>query len=181
MTDAYRIRSAETWAQARDDYLSGMAAEAVCRRHDLGLSAFRRRARRCGWRRADQVPPPPGETDLSIYEDVEVDDQIATARLRFIEALDSGRATEARRWRRLWLELRAEVQALNAEMFPGETPAQIRALLAADAEERDQQEDEYLGLIPPSSESALLCTQKISTGPQTTEDRLLRNSTLAAP
>ena len=45
MTDAYRIREAAVGAKARTDYLSGLSAEAVCRRHDLGLSAFRRRAR----------------------------------------------------------------------------------------------------------------------------------------
>ena len=66
MTEPYRIREAAIWAQARTDYLSGLSAEAVCRRHDLGLSAFRRRARKYGWRRSDQVEPPPGELDLNL-------------------------------------------------------------------------------------------------------------------
>ena len=42
MTEPYRIREAAIWAQARTDYLSGLSAEAVCRRHDLGLSVNRR-------------------------------------------------------------------------------------------------------------------------------------------
>ena len=88
MTDAYRIREARIWAQARADYLSGLSAEAVCRRHDLGLSAFRRRARKYGWRRSDQVEPPPGELDLNLYADLDMDDLARTARLRFAEAFD---------------------------------------------------------------------------------------------
>ncbi len=164
MTDPYRIRSIDTWARARDDYLSGMAAETVCRRHDLGLSAFRRRARRHGWRRADQIEPPPGETDLSIYADLGADDQIETARLRFAQALEQGRATEARRWRRLWLELRDESAALDADLFPELDAAGIRAVIAADSEAEDRREDHYLGLAPPGREpqSARLCTPKIS-------------------
>lgn len=164
MTDPYRTRSIETWAQARDDYLSGMTAETVCRRHDLGLSAFRHRARRHGWRRADQIEPPPGEMDLSIYADLRTDDQIETARLRFAQALEQGRAIEARRWRRLWMELRDEAAALDADLFPGLDAVDIQALIAADCEAEDRREDHYLGLPPPGRppESARLCTQKNS-------------------
>ena len=78
MTEPYRIREAAIWAQARTDYLSGLSAEAVCRRHDLGLSAFRRRARKYGWRRSDQVEPPPGELDLNLYSDLDMDDLART-------------------------------------------------------------------------------------------------------
>lgn len=131
MTDPYRIRPAETWVQARDDYLAGLSAETVCRRHDLGLSAFRRRARKFGWRRSDQVEPPPGEIDLSPYEDMDMDEQVRTARLRFVQALDIGRATEARRWRTLWLELRAACDELDADFWKGMSPDQIKAFRAA--------------------------------------------------
>lgn len=147
MADTYRIRSIEAWAQARDAYLSGMSAETVCRRHDLGLSAFRRRARKYGWRRSDQVEPPPGETDLSIYEDVDMDEQVQTARLRFVAALEQGRATEAVRWRRLWLELRDEAHEADTDFFRGMSREEVRAFMDAEQRERDM-EDEALQLGP---------------------------------
>ncbi|MBD3837747.1 hypothetical protein [Brevundimonas sp.] len=152
MAETYRIRSIQTWAQARDDYLSGLSAETVCRRHDLGLSAFRRRARKYGWRRSDQIEPPPGETDLSIYEDVGLDDQVETAALRFVQALEHGKATEARRWRRLWLELRDASDAMDAEMFPGMSRHEIAAMIAADdALYDDPEEADALRIEPPLS------------------------------
>ncbi|KQW83607.1 hypothetical protein [Brevundimonas sp. Root1279] len=144
MTETYRIRSPETWAQARDDYLAGLDAAAVCRRYDLGLSAFRRRARRQGWRRIDQDDPAPGDLDLAIYDDVTSDDQLEMAYLRFVQALDQGKAVEAARWRRLWLEMRAEDAALDAELFPGRTRAEVAALLAAEREEDERVEDARL-------------------------------------
>lgn len=164
MTDVYRIRSVQIWAQARDDYLSGLSAETVCRRHDLGLSAFRRRARQYGWRRSDQVPPPPGELDLSIYADVGLDDQIDTARLRFVQALEQGKATEARRWRRLWQELVEATAALDADMFPGKSREEVAALIAADEARHDALEDEEaLRLAPTLSLKVHHCAlEKIS-------------------
>jgi hypothetical protein len=155
MTEPYRIRSAQTWVLARDDYLAGMGAEAVCRRHDLGLSAFRRRARKHGWRRVDQDDPPPGDLDLSIYDDINADDQADMARLRFIQALNQGKSTEAARWRRLWLELRDTIDAFDAELFPGQTRAQISALVAAELPgDQSGDEDEVLALAPPASRLA---------------------------
>lgn len=142
MTDTYRIRSADTWARARDDYLSGMGAEAVCHRYDLGLSAFRRRARKYGWRRSDQADPAPAELDLSIYEDIGPDDEVRMARLRFIQALNQGRSTEAARWRRLWHELRDELDAFHAEFYLGLSPAQIAARIAADEQAEDEEDDD---------------------------------------
>ena len=53
----YRVRSQQIWDLARDDYLAGEPARIVCRRYDLGLSAFRIRARKAGWRRQDQDDP----------------------------------------------------------------------------------------------------------------------------
>ena len=148
MTGTYRIRCADTWAQARDDYIAGMDAESVCRRYDLGLSAFRRRARKYGWRRVDQPDPAPGVNDLAIYEDVEIAEQAMTAHLRFVQALEAGRALEAARWRRLWSELCDARRRLDADIFADLSPVEIAALRAEDAA-ADEAEDEALRLAPP--------------------------------
>ncbi len=158
MTETYRIRSPETWAQAREDYLAGLDAEAVCSRHDLGLSAFRRRARREGWRRRDQDDPAPADLDLSIYDDVDSDEQAELARLRFIRALSQGRPVEAARWRRLWLELRRENDALDADIFDGMTRRQINAFLTA---EKDQLDIEAERLAGPDRRPALAAPEKV--------------------
>ncbi|WP_420470012.1 hypothetical protein [Brevundimonas sp. FT23042] len=127
MTYPYRIRSPEIWAQARDDYLAGLDAEAVCRRHELGLSAFRRRARKYGWRRQDQPGAPPDVRQaLMIYDDLTPNEEVETARLRFVQALERGRAMEAIRWRRLWQEMKAESDLIDALIFPGEEPPEYR-------------------------------------------------------
>ncbi len=148
MTGTYRIRCADTWAQARDDYIAGMDAGSVCRRYDLGLSAFRRRARKYGWRRLDQPDPAPGVNDLGIYEDIEPNEQIHTAYLRFIEALESGRVLQAMRWRRLWSELCDERNRLEADIFADLSPAEVAAVWAEDAAAAEA-EDEALLLGPP--------------------------------
>ena len=122
-----------------------MAAEFVCSRHDLGLSAFRRRARREGWRRMDQDDPAPVDLDLSIYDDVDADEQAELARLRFIQALNRGRSGEAARWRRLWLELRRENDALDADIFPGMTRRQIDAFLTAEKDQLDLEAERLAG------------------------------------
>ena len=148
MTDVYRIRAAQTWAQARADYLSGLSAEAVCRRHDLGLSAFRRRARKYGWRRSDQVEPPPGEIDLALYDDLDMDDLARTARLRFAEAVESGRATDARRWRRLADELARESRDHDADFFKGQSREEVRACLDEMRREIEEEDEALLGPPP---------------------------------
>lgn len=51
-------RSAHVWSLARADYLAGAGAPEVCERHGLSLSTFRWRARKEGWRRADQLETP---------------------------------------------------------------------------------------------------------------------------
>ena len=79
MTDAYRIRTDETWAEAREDYLTGFTAEEVCRRHEIGLSALRRRARREGWRRTDQDDPVAADDDLDVFDDVRPPDLVDMA------------------------------------------------------------------------------------------------------
>ena len=160
MTETYRIRSPETWLQARDDYLAGLTAEAVCRRHDLGLSAFRSRARKQGWRRTDQgdasSTPPDDDLGLSIYDDVGIDEQIHMARQRFNQALHHGKPMEAARWRRLWRELCDERDALDADLLPHMSPSEIQDMLAAEAD-ADEAEEEFRSLsaalrrTPPAS------------------------------
>jgi len=148
----YRIRSVDTWVRAREDYLAGMTAEAVCARHDLGLSAFRRRARKFGWRRSDQVEPPPDETNLALYNDISTGEQIETARLRFIQALETGKATEARRWHRLQQELIEARDAFETELFRGTSPEQYEALAAIAAARKDKEdlkEEALLTSTPP--------------------------------
>lgn len=153
MTDTYRIRSVETWVQARDDYLGGMSAVAVCHRHDLGLSAFRRRARKYGWRRKDQADPAPAELDLTIYDDLHVDDEVELARLRFVQALSHGKAIEAARWRRLWVQMRDELAEFDAEFFRGYTPEQRAAVLADRDDDEDSPEEALLLAAPAPAPS----------------------------
>lgn len=193
----YRIRSADVWARARDDYLAGMTAEAVCRRHDLGLSAFRRRARRHGWRRLDQDAPAEAD-DLALYDDLGLEDQMETARRRYLQALEQGRAVDAARWRRLWRELEAEHQAVIADLYPGLTPAGIVDQRRADrleAEAEEAEEDAALSLGPvvhpslpgPGASSGhvhpvhpVFSSVQIPEA-QPAPDDALRNRTLAAP
>lgn len=111
MADAYRIRSEDTWAEARSDYLAGFTAEDVCRRYDIGLSALRIRARRERWRRADGVDPSPADDDLDLFSDVEPDDMVEMARLRMIAAISRGQSTEAARWSRIYRDQRADRDA----------------------------------------------------------------------
>lgn len=198
----YRIRSADAWARAREDYLAGMPAEAVCRRHDLGLSAFRRRAARHGWRRADQDDPA-GTDDLALYDDLGLDDEVVTARRRYLQALEQGRSVEAARWRRLWLELSAQSRAINADLYPGLGPARIAALIEADrreAEAEEEAEAAALSLgqpVPPSLSAPDAPAPDAQDGnvhdvhptfssahfaeAQPAPDDALRNRTLAAP
>lgn len=117
MTDApqpYRIRSPLTWAAARAAYLEGEAAESVCARFDLGLSAFRRRAREEGWRRADQPDPPetnPDDADPDGDEDFDPMDLASLAWRRAGRAMVRGRSAEAARWLRLHETLIASERA----------------------------------------------------------------------
>jgi hypothetical protein len=193
----YRIRSADVWAQAREDYLAGMPAEAVCRRHDLGLSAFRRRARRHGWRRLDQDAPA-GAEDLSLYDDLGLDDQMETARRRYLQALEQGRSVDAARWRRLWRELEAENHALIADLYRGLAPAEIADLRQADRlefEAAEAEEDAALSLgpvVPPSLPGPDATPQNVHdvhpvfssaqiSEAQPAPNDALRNNTRAAP
>lgn len=100
----YRVRSLEIWDLARDDYLAGEPARIVCRRYDLGLSAFRIRARKGKWRRGDQDDPDLYDPalELEAVEDIAFSDMADTARRRLQLALMDGEATEAQRWLRIF-------------------------------------------------------------------------------
>ncbi|QTN19617.1 hypothetical protein HZ989_00570 [Brevundimonas sp. AJA228-03] len=107
MSDPYRIRSPETWDAARLAYLEGCSADEVCGRFDLGLSAFRKRAKAEGWRRADQAEDEPFEDADDAADNggdlPDMDDQALAdlARRRMGVAARRGAVTEALRWARL--------------------------------------------------------------------------------
>lgn len=112
MSDAYRIRSDQTWADARDAYLSGHTAEDVCARYDLGLSAFRARARRQGWRRTDTPDPDPIDIDAPTPLDDLSPGQLAEICMRrAARAIDRDSSAEAMRWMRLHSLLSAHADA----------------------------------------------------------------------
>lgn len=118
MTDALsepaarRIRPDAAWDRARDDYLAGATAEEVCRRHDLGLSAFKVRARRGEWRRADQPAPQPLDDTLNLDGPPEPRERMLDKAWRRVShALDTGRSTEAMRWMRVHAMLLAADRA----------------------------------------------------------------------
>lgn len=102
MSQPYRKRSPETWTAAREAYLGGLTAEEVCARFDLGESAFHKRARAEGWRRADQEDPEP--EDIPADGDLpDIDDEALAAfafRRMSVEAR-RGRLSRALAWGRL--------------------------------------------------------------------------------
>lgn len=126
MMDPYRIRPVETWLAARNDYLSGLSAEVVCHRYDLDLSAFRKRAQKHGWRRADQSARPAREVDLDIYDFMSPEEEVDMARRRYFRALEHGSSGDVIRWRRIWMSLREDFEAEQAEIFAGMTAEEIQ-------------------------------------------------------
>ena len=115
----YRVRSQHVWDLARDDYLAGEPARVVCRRYDLGLSAFRVRARKAGWRLQDQDDPDMYDpaVELEDIEDIDLSAMALSARRRLQLSLMEGEATEALRWLKIFETL--------SSMAP-ETPAETR-------------------------------------------------------
>lgn len=111
---------------ARDDYLAGEPARIVCRRYDLGLSAFRIRARKGEWRRGDQDDPDLYDPalELEAVEPVAFSDMADTARRRLQLALMDGEATEAQRWLRIFEALSSmasatgDVHTLHSDFSP---------------------------------------------------------------
>ncbi|WP_396594650.1 hypothetical protein [Brevundimonas sp. R86498] len=85
--------TAETWALARADFLSGLSAAVVAERHGISERQIRRRAAKEGWRRSDFEPmgmaptpawmkPPPTAAEERANDDAleEVDEAEAAAR-----------------------------------------------------------------------------------------------------
>lgn len=104
----YRVRSEETWAEAKAAYLGGMSAEAVCARFDLGVRTLRMRAKAEGWRRVDQPDPPPAAAfDAEALEALDEDPMLDAADLaalawrRARRAVMQGALREALGWRRV--------------------------------------------------------------------------------
>ncbi|RZJ81180.1 MAG: hypothetical protein EON88_31255 [Brevundimonas sp.] len=119
MGDPYRIRSDDTWASARADYLTGVTAEEVCGRYDLGLRAQRARAQREQWRRVDAPDPEPLDDDLAMgVRAPNLNDMADICMARVARAIDRNRSAEAMRWLRVHVALRAQARAL-----PGDAPA----------------------------------------------------------
>lgn len=103
----YRIRSEDVWNKARQDYLDGDPALAVCTRYDLGLSALRKRARQEGWRRADR-PDPLIEHDAPMQvRDADIDEMLDEALRRSLDLAADGRVEQAGRWLRYHRGLQA--------------------------------------------------------------------------
>jgi hypothetical protein len=134
---AYRVRSEGVWSAARDEYVAGAPAETVCERYDLGLSAFRQRARREGWRRRDaedRAPEPlayPPEPEAAPPTEALADLAWRSA----AQAIRRGRVYEARAWMRLCAELREAVRLeasarRQAEWQAGKADPELDALQA---------------------------------------------------
>lgn len=116
------------WAAVREDYLSGLPAIEVCRRHGVGLTAMRNRAAREGWRRTDQPWTPPNPLDphdegVMLEDEIGGDlDRLDMRQLSFVawrrmqRAVLRGQAAEALRWRRVRLMLDAETAEQDQEV-----------------------------------------------------------------
>ena len=141
----YRVRSQEVWDMARKDYLAGEPARVVCRRYDLGLSAFRVRARKAGWRRQDQDDPDMYDpaVELEDIEDIDLSAMALSARRRLQLSLMHGEATEALRWLKIFETLSSMAPETPAETPPAETQNVHRlhsdfSLAATDLDDLDE-------------------------------------------
>ncbi|MFN3816583.1 hypothetical protein [Brevundimonas sp.] len=130
------------WTAAREEYLAGATAEAVCRRHDLRLSTFRRYLQEGGWRRMDQPDapeepppePPTAQDDPLVIPDAPTgasrdgtEAPLTAAQMvdkcwsHVQAAVAAGRLIEARGWLRLYKDLKPiarleEIEAREARM-----------------------------------------------------------------
>ena len=155
----YRVRSQQVWDLARDDYLAGEPARIVCRRYDLGLSAFRIRARKAGWRRQDQDDPDLYDPALALeaVEDVAFSDMAASARRRLQLALMDGEATEAQRWLKIFETLSVlaaeagDVHPLHPDFAPPPSDRGDAAAALVAASDVATEPDEAHRLHPVSS------------------------------
>ena len=111
----YRVRPEEVWQKAKREYLDGYSAEAVCAEFDLGLSAFRQRARREGWRRSDAAEGEPACEATAFPPEPEAapptDELVDMAWRSMAQAIRRGKVYEARAWMKLHAELKAAATA----------------------------------------------------------------------
>ena len=102
----------DVWARVRDDYLAGLSAPSCCRRHGVGLTTLRARARAEGWRRADQLWDPslrdPCDEGAILEESVdgnldalELFQLSFVAHRRMVRAILRGDGADALRWSRV--------------------------------------------------------------------------------
>jgi hypothetical protein len=101
------------WEQARQDYLAGLSAAQVCRRHGLNVATLRSRCSREAWRRSDQPWVPRARLDPEdegvVLEErvdgnldlIEPRELSYVASRRMMRAALRGDAAEAVRWRRV--------------------------------------------------------------------------------
>ncbi|KPF73764.1 hypothetical protein IP78_14630 [Brevundimonas sp. AAP58] len=145
----YRIRSDETWARARDAYLAGETAEEVAFRFDLSMGTLRERARKEGWRRADQDDPEWGyrsERGSSLHEpgaEERLDDRwghisddegyaslAERALYQLRRAMAQGRGGAAASWMRVHDRLMARAEIEEARKAKAEADARRDADMA---------------------------------------------------
>ncbi len=132
------------FAAARADYLAGGSGPEVCERHGLSLSTFRWRAKKEGWRRADQpapslAPAPTSQTDPLVIPDASpgasrdgtpltAAQMVDKAWSHVQAAVAAGHLIQARGWLRLYKELKPyaryeEIEAREAAAREADTPS----------------------------------------------------------
>jgi hypothetical protein len=131
----YRIRSDETWARARDAYLAGETAEEVAFRFDLSMATLRERARKEGWRRADQDDPEAEERLDDRWGHISDDEGYASLAERALyqlrRAMAQGRGGAAASWMRVHDRLIARAEIEEARKAKAEAAARRMAETAA--------------------------------------------------
>lgn len=127
-----RIAPDEVWEKVRADYLSGVPGSEACRRHGVGLTALRGRAKREGWRREDQPWTPPNTLDpddegVVLEEQIHGDlNKVELCQLSFVawrrmmRAVMRGEAAAALRWHRVRVMLDVEQVELDRMMAQDE-------------------------------------------------------------
>ena len=135
---AHRFHGRKVWDWARADYEDGQPASVICKMYGIGLSTFRERAAREGWRRSDAEPDlRPADLDrLDGLGDTDVDPQALAlmAWKRFALAVRDGDRLGASAWLRLHRQLRSEMRAILADVELDETFAAMNHPASEDAE-----------------------------------------------
>jgi hypothetical protein len=155
-SDGYRIRSDQTWALARRDYLAGETAETVCARYDLKEGTLRHRAKHEGWRRLDAADPDPVDLETETADGLpDLGDMARHALVRLDRAVRRGRAAEAASWLRTWRELTEPALAVSmlrltdkAKPLPVSAPGPVEVAVDQDVRELAALTDDLMALSP---------------------------------